>query len=105
MTTHLWVRAEQRPHEERVGVTPEGVAALIAAGIRVSVEQSSVRAIPIDGYRAAGATIVAENSWPHAPREAIISASRNCPRTARPCRIATSCSAMPSRASPQARCC
>src|SRR5690606_24582432 len=72
MTVHLWVRAEQRPHEERVGVTPEGVAALIAAGIRVSVEESSVRAIPIDGYRAAGAEIVAGNSWPDAPRDAII---------------------------------
>ena len=28
--THLWVRAEQRPNEERVGLTPEGAAALIA---------------------------------------------------------------------------
>lgn len=27
--THLWVRAEQRPNEERVGLTPEGVAALV----------------------------------------------------------------------------
>ena len=34
--THLWVRAEQRPNEERVGLTPEGAAALVAAGIRVS---------------------------------------------------------------------
>jgi saccharopine dehydrogenase (NAD+, L-lysine-forming) len=25
--THLWVRAEQRPNEERVGITPEGAAA------------------------------------------------------------------------------
>ena len=70
--THLWVRAEQRPHEERVGLTPEGAAALIAAGIRVTVEQSSVRAIPIDGYKAAGCAIVAENLWPDAPRDAII---------------------------------
>jgi hypothetical protein len=28
--THLWVRAEERPHEARVGLTPEGAAALIA---------------------------------------------------------------------------
>ncbi len=46
---HLWVRAEQRPHEERVGLTPEGAAALVAAGITVSVEESHNRAIPIDG--------------------------------------------------------
>ena len=70
--THLWVRAEQRPHEERVGLTPEGVAALIAAGIRVTVEDSSVRAIGIDGYRAAGAEIAPENLWPAAPADAII---------------------------------
>lgn len=70
--THLWVRAEQRPNEERVGLTPEGAAALVRAGIRVTVEQSSVRAIPIDGYRAAGCEIAAENLWPHAPDDAII---------------------------------
>mgnify|MGYP000143141485 CR=1 FL=1 len=28
--THLWVRAAQRPNEERVGLTPEGAAALRA---------------------------------------------------------------------------
>lgn len=72
MTTHLWVRAEQRENEERVGITPEGVATLIKAGIRVTVEESSVRAIELDGYRDAGAEIAAENSWPQAPRDAII---------------------------------
>jgi saccharopine dehydrogenase (NAD+, L-lysine-forming) len=70
--THLWVRAEQRPNEDRVGVTPEGVAALVAAGLRVTVEDSSVRAIGIDGYRVAGAEIAAENTWPDAPPDAII---------------------------------
>lgn len=70
--THLWVRAEQRPNEERVGLTPEGAAALIKAGIRVTVEESSVRAIPIDGYKAAGCEIAAENLWPQAPADAII---------------------------------
>ena len=70
--THLWVRAEQRAHEERVGLTPEGAAALVAAGIRVTVELSSVRAIGIEGYRAAGCEIVAEHLWPTAPSDAII---------------------------------
>ncbi|HHS93949.1 MAG TPA: saccharopine dehydrogenase, partial [Rhodobacterales bacterium] len=69
---HLWVRAEQRANEERVGLTPEGAAALLARGIAVSVEESSVRRIGIEGYRAAGCEIVAENSWPSAPAEAII---------------------------------
>ena len=31
--THLWVRAEQRDNEERVGLSPEGAATLIEAGI------------------------------------------------------------------------
>ena len=70
--THLWVRAEQRPNEERVGLTPEGAAALLAKGIAVTVEASSVRAIPLAGYIEAGCTIAAENSWPNAPQDALI---------------------------------
>ena len=70
--THLWVRAEQRPNEERVGLTPQGAAALVKAGIRVTVEESSVRAIPIAGYKAAGCEIASENFWPKAPADAII---------------------------------
>jgi saccharopine dehydrogenase (NAD+, L-lysine forming) len=84
MTTHLWVRSEQRPFEERVGITPEGVAALIKAGIRVSVEESSVRAIPLQGYRDAGASIVAENSWPEAPKDAIIFGLKELPEDGTP---------------------
>lgn len=82
--THLWVRAEQRPNEERVGLTPEGAAALVKAGLRVSVERSSVRAIPIDGYQAAGCEIVAENLWPHAPRDAIIFGLKELPEDGTP---------------------
>ncbi|MGO4908385.1 saccharopine dehydrogenase [Pseudorhodobacter sp. W20_MBD10_FR17] len=70
--THIWVRAEQRPNEERVGITPQGVADMLAAGFQVTVEESSVRAIGIDGYRATGCAIAAENSWPSAPHDALI---------------------------------
>ncbi|GKY86801.1 saccharopine dehydrogenase [Sinisalibacter aestuarii] len=70
--THLWVRAEQRPNEERVGLTPLGAARLIAAGMKVSVEESAQRKIAIDGYAKAGCEIVAENAWPGAPADAII---------------------------------
>lgn len=70
--THLWVRAEQRPNEKRVGVTPQGVRELIAAGLTVTVEDSTVRAIPTDGYAKTGATIAPEHSWPDAPGDAII---------------------------------
>jgi len=82
--THIWVRAEQREHEERVGLTPEGAGELVAKGFRVSVEQSSVRAIPIDGYRAAGCEIAAENSWPEAPADAIIFGLKELPNDGTP---------------------
>jgi len=82
--THLWVRAEQRPNEERVGLTPEGAAALIKAGIRVTVEESSVRAIPIDGYCSAGCEIAAENLWPQAPADAIIFGLKELPEDGTP---------------------
>ena len=82
--THLWVRAEQRPHEERVGLTPEGARALLDAGIRVTVEDSRTRAIPIDGYRDAGCEIAPENSWPDAPRDAIIFGLKELPEDGTP---------------------
>ncbi len=70
--THLWVRAEQRPNEERVGITPAGVRALVESGITVTVEESSVRSLPIGPYAEAGAQIAEENTWPSAPSDAII---------------------------------
>ncbi|WP_415919368.1 saccharopine dehydrogenase [Tateyamaria sp. SN6-1] len=70
--THLWVRAEQRDNETRVGLTPEGVSTLTDAGVRVTVEDSPTRCIPIDPYRAAGATIADQGTWPQAPQDAII---------------------------------
>ncbi|SEN32163.1 saccharopine dehydrogenase (NAD+, L-lysine-forming) [Pseudorhodobacter antarcticus] len=82
--THIWVRAEQRPNEERVGVTPAGVAALMAAGFAVTVEESAVRAIPIAGYRATGCAIAPANSWPDAPRDAIIFGLKELPEDGTP---------------------
>jgi saccharopine dehydrogenase (NAD+, L-lysine-forming) len=82
--THLWVRAEQRPQEERVGLTPEGAVALVKAGIRVTVEKSSVRAIPLDGYAKAGCEIAEENLWPKAPADAIIFGLKELPEDGTP---------------------
>ncbi|WP_323007791.1 saccharopine dehydrogenase [Pseudorhodobacter sp.] len=82
--THIWVRAEQRPNEERVGITPDGVSALLAAGFQVTVEDSAVRAIPIAGYRATGCAIAPENSWPDAPRNAIIFGLKELPEDGTP---------------------
>lgn len=72
MTTHLWVRAESRAHEERTGLTPQGAARLIAAGYQVTVEESRQRIIPIADYAAVGCAIASEFSWPDAPADAVI---------------------------------
>lgn len=69
---HLWVRAESRANEDRVGITPDGVADLIARGMQVTVEDSPRRIIPTEKYRAAGAEIAPEGSWRDAPPDAII---------------------------------
>ena len=82
--THLWVRAEQRENEERVGVTLQGAAKLIKAGLRVTVEESSVRAIGIQGYKDVGCEIAPENSWPDAPSDAIIFGLKELPEDGTP---------------------
>lgn len=82
--THLWVRAEPRANEARVGITPEGVGALKAQGLRISVEESSSRAIPIEGYAQAGGEIVAEGSWPDAPKDAVIFGLKELPEDGTP---------------------
>ncbi|SDD44725.1 saccharopine dehydrogenase (NAD+, L-lysine forming) [Paracoccus isoporae] len=70
--THLWVRAETRANERRVGLTPDGVRRLIADGFGVTVEDSADRIIPAQAYRDAGATITPAGSWREAPPDAII---------------------------------
>ena len=84
--THLWIRAEQRENEERVGITRAGVVALLAAGVKITVEHSSVRAIPIDDYMAAGCAIAPENSWPDAPADAIVFGLKELPEDGTPLR-------------------
>ncbi|AXI41009.1 saccharopine dehydrogenase [Sulfitobacter sp. SK011] len=70
--THIWVRAEQRANETRVGLTPDGAATLLKAGFKVTVEASDTRAIATQGYVDAGCTIASEHSWPDAPHDAVI---------------------------------
>lgn len=82
--THLWVRSESRDHEQRVGITPAGVSALMAAGIKVTVEDSNTRALPIDGYAATGCDIAAEGSWVSAPKDAIIFGLKELPEDGTP---------------------
>ncbi len=82
--THLWIRAEERANERRVGVTPDGVAQLLAAGIRVTVEDSATRIIPVDAYAATGAQITQPGTWASAPEDTIILGLKELPTTTGP---------------------
>jgi saccharopine dehydrogenase (NAD+, L-lysine-forming) len=83
---HLWLRAEQRDNETRVGLMPSGAAELLALGFRVSVEASDSRVVPTSDYAGAGCEIVPEGSWPDAPDEAIIFGLKELPEDDRPLR-------------------
>ncbi len=82
--THLWIRAEERAQEERVGILPEGVAALVAQGFRVTIEESAQRVLPLAPYLAAGAERAACGAWREAPREAIIFGLKELPEEEMP---------------------
>ncbi len=41
--THIRLRAEQRQNEERAPLVPEGAAALLAAGMEVTADDSAQR--------------------------------------------------------------
>ncbi len=84
--THIWVRSESRPHEERVGLTPQGAAQLIAAGYQVTVEQSTQRSLPIADYIAVGCATAPEFSWVNAPDDAIIFGLKELPEDGTPLR-------------------
>ncbi|WP_342069536.1 saccharopine dehydrogenase [Yoonia algicola] len=84
--THLWVRAESRDNEERVGLTPQGAAKLIATGFRVTVEESTQRILPLADYAAEGCEVAPEFSWVNAPDEAVIFGLKELPDDGTPLR-------------------
>ncbi|PJI84530.1 saccharopine dehydrogenase (NAD+, L-lysine-forming) [Yoonia maricola] len=84
--THIWVRSEARPHEARVGLTPQGAAKLMSAGYQVTVEESTQRSLPTADYAAAGCAIASEFSWVDAPQDAIIFGLKELPDDGTPLR-------------------
>ena len=84
--THLWLRAEQRDNETRVGLTPDGARQLMAAGVRLSVEESPDRVIADADYAATGCTMVPAHSWPEAPQDAVIFGLKELPEDDTPLR-------------------
>ncbi|MEM8729919.1 MAG: saccharopine dehydrogenase [Pseudomonadota bacterium] len=83
---HLWIRAEQRANEDRVGITPKGARVLIEAGHLVSIEESDRRVLPTSGYADVGCSVRPEGSWPDAPEDAVIFGLKELPDDATPLR-------------------
>ena len=81
---HLWLRAEHRENEKRVGLTPQGATQLIMKGIRVSVEASDTRIISTKDYKDAGCEIVSAGSWENAPEDVIIFGLKELPNNDTP---------------------
>ena len=81
---HLWLRAEHRENEKRVGLTPQGATQLIKKGIKVSVEASDTRIISTKDYKDAGCEIVSAGSWEDAPEDVIIFGLKELPNNDTP---------------------
>ncbi len=73
MSTHIWLRAESKPLEERTALTPACARELIESGFEVTVEASSQRAVPATAYESVGCKLVKPHSWKSdAPPNALI---------------------------------
>lgn len=69
---HLWMRHETRATERRAPLVPQDAARLVAAGARVTIEESPQRVFDIEAYRAGGCEVAPTGSWPQAPDDAHI---------------------------------
>ena len=73
MTTHLWLRSETKPAEERTVLPPRHAHQMLDAGYQLTVEKSSQSVFDWRDYERVGCEIVEEHSWrENAPAEAII---------------------------------
>ena len=73
MKTHIWLRSETKPSEERTALTPESAARMLEAGFQLTVEKSSQSCFSWKEYESVGCEIADEHSWyQSAPDNAII---------------------------------
>jgi saccharopine dehydrogenase (NAD+, L-lysine-forming) len=78
----LWVRHETRATERRTPIVAADARRLIAAGIRVTVEESAHRAFPITDYADAGCAVAAAGSWVDAPADVVVVGLKELPDAA-----------------------
>ena len=73
MSTHIWLRAETKPAEERTALPPKHARQLMDAGFQLTVESSSQSAFRPQEYEAVGCKLVDEHQWKTAaPQDAVI---------------------------------
>ena len=82
--THLWLRAETKPLEQRTALTPSGASTLLDARFQVTIEDSAQSIFSTEEYRPLGCDIVAPESWREAPREAFILGLKELPEDSFP---------------------
>eukprot|EP01012_Entosiphon_sulcatum_P023048 TRINITY_DN28029_c0_g1_i1.p1 TRINITY_DN28029_c0_g1~~TRINITY_DN28029_c0_g1_i1.p1 ORF type:complete len:378 (+),score=68.79 TRINITY_DN28029_c0_g1_i1:43-1176(+) len=66
---HVWLRDEMKKGERRTAITPQDAKVLLAAGLRVTVEQSELRCWPITEYMAVGCDVAASGTWQTLPAD------------------------------------
>ncbi|MER5772198.1 saccharopine dehydrogenase [Streptomyces sp. NPDC001985] len=71
-STGIWLRRESGVTEQRTPLVPGDAAELVAAGTRVTVEESGNRVFPAAAYEAAGCRVVPADTWPDAPPDDIV---------------------------------
>ncbi|KAI4266415.1 MAG: hypothetical protein L6R35_006950, partial [Caloplaca aegaea] len=77
--TTLHLRSETKYLERRTPLTPTTTKTLLDAGYHINVEKSTGRVFRDDEYEAAGAQLVPEGSWIHAPKDNIIMGLKELP--------------------------
>lgn len=70
--THIWLRAETKPQEQRTALTPNGAKSLLDKGFKITVEQGTQNIFAIDEYQALGCKIAEQGQWVNAPKDTII---------------------------------
>lgn len=83
---HIWIRAETRPDEARLPLTPQAVGVLCAKGHRITVEASTQAAISLNDYIDQGAHPAKQGSWPTAPEDVYVLGLKELPDTGLPLR-------------------
>ena len=82
--THIWLRAETKPDEQRTALTPSNAKQLLDAGFDITVECSAQNIFPDHLYQNIGCKIAQQGSWVDAPIQAIILGLKELPEASFP---------------------